>query len=217
MLAETRMLFEEAIQDMSPNDEGDATANLNGKNSSLKRILVTRALNGLASLLERTSPELAAKASSDSEVLLRLLEMPEFGEMLIESDPLAAARVRGLRAREQLLNANGGVLSSQEAAEILNISRQAIDKRRKKRQLIGLSMGRRGYVYPVWQFAQGGTVAGLESVLAELHDQDPWMQTAFIVNSNTRLNGESPLKLLLRGDVEAVIEAAREYGKHGAA
>jgi hypothetical protein len=129
----------------------------------------------------------------------------------------AAAKVRGLRARERLLMAEGGVVSSQQAAEVLGMSRQGIDKSRRNKQLIGLSLGRRGFIYPVWQFVEGGTLPRLESVLAELHDLDAWMQTAFMVNSNTRLNGESPLALLRRGEVEAVRAAASEYGKQGAA
>lgn len=218
MNTDPRMLLEEAIRENTPSVVEATTRVLQQtRKQPVKRIIMTRALNGLASLLELSPPEDVADASSDLEVLLRILEMPESVRVLSETDPLAAAKVRGLRAREQLLNVEGGVVSSEQAADLLHMSRQGIDKRRKKGQLIGLSIGRRGYVYPVWQFVQGGTLPGLESVLSELRDHDAWMQTAFMVNANTRLNRESPLAKLRCGHLEEVRQAAREYGNHGAA
>jgi hypothetical protein len=36
------------------------------------------------------------------------------------------------------------------------MSRQAVEKRRKAGRLIGVSLGRRGFGYPAWQFAERG-------------------------------------------------------------
>jgi hypothetical protein len=83
--------------------------------------------------------------------------------------------------------------------------------------LIGLSLGRKGYVYPVWQFAEGGTLPGLQAVLAELSDVGPWMQAAFMLSADARLNGERPLDELRRGHVQQVIAAAHVYGEQGGA
>src|SRR5690606_41693050 len=58
------------------------------------------------------------------------------------------ARLRGLRMRARLLAAEGGTLSSTEVADLLGITRQAVNKRRKAGRLIGLATGRRGYAYP---------------------------------------------------------------------
>ena len=46
---------------------------------------------------------------------------------------------------------------------------------------------------------------------------DPWMQTAWMIDSNIRLNGRSPLELLREGNLELVIDAAKIYGEQGAA
>jgi hypothetical protein len=43
------------------------------------------------------------------------------------------------------------------------------------------------------------------------------MKLAFFLNSNLRLNDESPLHRLRRGDIDAVLHAAETYGEHGAA
>jgi hypothetical protein len=159
----------------------------------------------------------AAGAPSDYAVLLRALEQPEALAVLRQQDLLAPARLRGLREREKLLQAEGGTVGVDEAAALLGISRQAVDKRRRAGKLIGLTLGRRGYVYPVWQFSQGGTLPGLEEVLTELRGHDPWMQTIFLLSENTRLSGLVPLHELRHGHVDEVRRAARMLGEHGAA
>jgi hypothetical protein len=187
--------------------------------SAGKRAFTSRVLNAIARVVtegEEQSLTAAAGAASDFEVLLQVLERPDVLAVLDE-EPLTAARLRGLRYRETLLNAEGGTVSSSEAGEILGISRQAVDKRRRAGQLLGLSLGRRGYAYPVWQFdPKAGTLAGLEDVLAALEGFDSWMQAAFMLNPNTRLDGEAPLEALHRGEVERVKRAARVYGEQGA-
>lgn len=183
---------------------------------------VARALNALARLtdaLDETTLGDAAGARSDYEVLLDALDAPAALAVLREDDPLVGARLRGLRARARLLAAEGGTLSSTEVADILGITRQAVDKRRKAGRLIGLATGRRGYAYPAWQFVpeRGALLPGLEEVLHALREHDPWMQVAFFLTPDVRLQGETPLAVLRRGDVAAVRRAAEVYGEQGAA
>lgn len=150
-------------------------------------------------------------------MLLQILETPEALSALTKIDPLASAKVRGLLAKQQLLEAEGGWISSEQVASILGITRQAVDKRRRNGQLIGLPMEQRKCVYPVWQFLEGKTLLGLEEALKHLQIGDPWMQTAFMVNGNLRLNGMSPLAVLKQGKIEEVVTAAQLYGEQGAA
>lgn len=187
---------------------------------------VTRVLNLLAQVTDGISARSLSEVlavSSDYEVLIRALAEPETLAILQragvagEADPLAAAHLRGLLNRERLLQSEGGAVSVDEAARLLGITPQAVNKRRQKGALIGLTMGRRGYLYPIWQFDRRGSLAGLEAVLAELRGYDPWMQVAFIVNANLRLDGETPLSELRRGHLDSVLRAARLYGQHGAA
>jgi len=162
-------------------------------------------------------PELgdAAAQRTDYAALLQALEAPEIVRALVADDPLAKARLSGLESRLFLLHAEGGVLSVEEAALRLGMTRQGVDRRRRAGRLIGLTMGRRGYVYPIWQFGDMGTLSGLESVLAELHDFGPWSQVSWIISPNTRLRGEAPLVRLRKGDVGPVVTAARAYGEQG--
>jgi hypothetical protein len=185
-----------------------------------KGAFTSRVLNALARVVSEADEQwllAATGAASDFDVLLQILERPDVLPML-DDGPLASAKLRGLRLRESLLNAEGGIVSSTGAADILGISRQAVDKRRKAGRLIGLSLGRRGYAYPVWQFdPKSGTLPGLEDVLAALEGLDPWMQAAFILNPSVRLDGATPLQSLRQGEVESVLVAAQAFGEQGAA
>jgi hypothetical protein len=184
-----------------------------------KRVFVTRAINAVADLAERNperSLEAATAASSDWEVLVRALSSTDVAPSSL-SDPLANARLRGIHARRQLLQAEGGAIPASQVAELLGISRQAVDKRRQAGTLLAIGLGRHGYHYPAWQFEESGVIGGLERVLKVLAHHDEWMKLAFFVNANVRLNGESPLRRLRRGDVESVLDAANAYGEHGAA
>ena len=186
----------------------------------VKRVFVTRAINAVADLAEHNAEgllEAATAASSDWEVLLRALSSTDVGAASSASDPLASARLRGIHARRQLLQAEGGAIQAPDVAEILGISRQAIDKRRQAGTLLALNVGGHGYRYPSWQFEHDGVLKGLERVLEVLSDHDEWMKLAFFVNANTHLGGESPLRFLRRGSLESVLKAAAAYGEHGAA
>ena len=157
-----------------------------------------------------------AQARSDYEVLLRVLEWAP-PPVAAAGDDLSEARLRGLRERDLLLGAEGGTVPVAEAAKLLRVTRQAVDKRRKAGRLLGLPVGRRGYAYPAWQFSREGVLPGLEEALQALKGHDPWMKAVFLLNRNTRLGGDSPLHALRKGRVEKVCRAARTFGEHGSA
>ena len=185
-----------------------------------KPVFVSRALQAVAELAKELPDERIEEATSapnDYLVLLNIMNTPSVVAQLTEKDPLASAKLRGVEAQQKLLQAGGGVLSAEETAQLLGISRQAVDKRRKQGQLIGLVQGRRGYAYPAWQFEDGRTIEDLEQVLKTLDGNDPWMQMAFFLNGNDRLGGKSPLEVLRAGDASRVLSAAAEYGEQGAA
>jgi len=139
-------------------------------------------------------------------------------KLLPTSDPLAKARLRGHLAMRELLNADGGALTASQMADVLGISRQAVDKRRKAGQLLAVALPRRGLLYPAWQITESGApLGGLVEVLAELRGHDPWARARFFVTGNDRLGGNRPLDVLREGALEAVLEAARGFGEHGAA
>ncbi len=177
---------------------------------------VLRAFINLAEDLPNTTIDEATAAPTDYLVALEALSSAPWASQLIADDPFVAAKLRGLKRKKQMLEASGGALTSEQVAEVLGISRQAVDKRRSSNQLLALTQGRRGYSYPSFQFDDGKTLKGLEEVLAELSALDPWMQMVFFTNTNERLGGKTPIESLQKGLVEEVKNAAKGYGEQGA-
>jgi hypothetical protein len=171
------------------------------------------ALVRLAPAIGRRAVGDAAGAPSEFDVLYRALSRPEAVAVLGATDPLAGQCAEGLGTKERLLRAEGGTVSATEAARLLGLSRQAVDKRRRAGRLIGLSVGRRGYAYPCWQFRDGQPLPGLEAVVAELDGDDPWEWVIFFLNPLERLNGETPLAWLRQGRVEEVRRVASWFGE----
>ena len=127
------------------------------------------------------------------------------------------ARSRGRERREALLNAEGGVVSSTQLAELLGLSRRAVDRRRRKGELLALRSGGRAYRYPVWQLDDGKTLSGVEELLAALEDHDPWLKLSFFVRKHSRLQDARSLDILRDGSeagLRRVFEAAKSYSEH---
>lgn len=159
----------------------------------------------------------AASAPSNAELLFWLFEQAALRDTM-EEGPLVRARLRGVRARRELLGAEGGTVSSGQAAELLGITPQAVDKRRRAGKLLALPVGR-AYLYPVWQFderGRGGVLGGLEEVLGSFGVEDAWMRASFFLRENGRLDDKRPLDALRDGEIKGVERAACAYGEHGA-
>ncbi len=135
-------------------------------------------------------------------------------------DPLAAARLRGKKIKEDLLrhyeNPEVGLINK-EVGELLGITTQEVDRRTEKGKLLGLPDDQGAYLYPKWQFGEGKLIPGLDRVLAALEEWGPWTKLTLLQTGDIRLEGKTPLESLKAGKIEAVINAAECYGKHGAA
>ncbi len=183
-----------------------------------------RALNALvdlASRVDRETLDSAANAPTDVDALVTMLTAPASIGRVTETDPLADARLRWIRDRERLLHAEGQPLGTRAVTDILHVSRQAIAKARADGRLVAVPLGPHRYAYPSWQFGPSGPLRGLRELrqVLDAGDGDVWTLVAFVVSPNSRLDDETPLSLLRRGqdhDVEAVLRAARAYGEQGA-
>jgi hypothetical protein len=187
----------------------------------IRSAVLVRALDNIThtvELLDIESLENIVSSSSNSEVLLSLFEesiVLEF-KRPPHDDPLRSLRLKGIQAKKELLNREGGVITSGQVTELLGISRQAVDKRRRQGKLLALSLGKRGYFYPVWQFSENGVLPGFETIMNVLKNYDPWMKVVFMLNANDRLDNRTPLEELREGQLDRVFEAARVTGDQGA-
>jgi len=159
----------------------------------------------------------AVEAPTDFDALILSLERSG-PEVFSATDPLFAAKLRGLQARKQLTEDAGGLLSSPQVAKLLNMTNAAVHKRIKANTLLAVNQGKRGNFFPAFQFTQNGEVlTGVAQVVAELAKggHDGWGAVRFFLSDSDRLEGRTPLAALRDGEVDRVVHAARWYGQQG--
>ena len=122
----------------------------------------------------------ALSAPTDFGAVARALGDPAAFAASRPLDPLADAWARGAVERERLSVEAGSLLSAGEAGRALGgISRQAVDKRRRSLQLLGVRVAG-DWRYPAAQIGPDGqAVPGLAAVLEELAALGPWAQLTF--------------------------------------
>jgi hypothetical protein len=206
----------------APPESVEAAARfLRTANDELRGVLAARALGWLAkgmTLVDREQVVEALSASEGYEAVLPLIE-----DLVLEDareSPVVRARLRGIRRKREVLQAEGGSVGTVEAAQILGgISKQAVDKRRERGTILALPKGGGEYAFPLWQFDENtrdGLLPGLARVLKRFSVENPWMRAEFMLAPNARLGGKKPLNALRDGEVEAPALAASAYGVHGA-
>ena len=131
-------------------------------------------------------------------------------------DRRALSTARGLEARQQLAEAEGGSLSSNEVASLLGISKTAVLRRLEAGRLVAWREGRlQAARFPRWQFDRHGRVlSGLERVLTILNRNqrlDAWGKILFFLQIEGSLGNKRPLDLLREGRLEDVRLAAEAY------
>lgn len=184
-----------------------------------RKIFLERAFEAVIQItqaLPTQALEQTAAAGNNVLVLLRALQSPEILPELERYEPLASPYLQGLQAQQELLRLAGGLMNSEEAAKLLGLTRQAVDKRRLANKLIAIPRGQRAFGYPVCQFDAKGPLPGLDQMLGALGPHDGWMLLTFLLSPNGNLDGRTPADLLRRGEVSAVSRAAAMFGDHGA-
>jgi len=115
--------------------------------------------------------------------------------------------VRGLAARQELAEAEGGSWSSDDVARLLRISKTAVLKRLAAGRLLAWREERlQAARFPRWQFDENGHVLnGLDEVLEILNQDerlDAWAKILFFLQNKPRLGGRRPLDLLREGKLK---------------
>jgi hypothetical protein len=102
--------------------------------------------------------------------------------------------------------AESALLGPEAIVERLGVSRSTLHNWRRDGRVIAVRKGLRNHVYPARQFAGKAPLAGIAEVLAIVGDGDEAWE--WLVTPNTHTEGQQPLTLLERGQVEAVRRAA---------
>ncbi len=119
-------------------------------------------------------------------------------------------------AKEQLLAAEGGYYLSDQAAELLHISEDELQKWRETDQLIGLPLKNGTFVYPKWQFSESSILPGLDKVLAQFPYKSPWGRAAFMLDTWLSTGLGTPLAGLQAGKLSEVLALVNCIGEQGA-
>jgi hypothetical protein len=207
----------------------DSTAAMPVRASSLER---TPADNALAQtflkrsvkMLERLSyaaslDALKAALASPTDmggVASLLSDLAPLGVDLSAVDPFVEAMARGSAVKRELLTGAGGALTSSQAASVLGITRQGVDKRRSRRALLAVPSGSGEYLYPACQFTTDGVICGFEDVLRAFQIQSPWTQLSALMAPAPALGGKTILEALKSGHVEKAIDLAASFGEQAA-
>jgi hypothetical protein len=130
------------------------------------------------------------------------------------SAPLAAARARGVAARERLIKRAGGIMRISEVAEMMNISRAAVHGRRGRGNLLAVPLPNGEEVFPACQFTGKGVPGGLGEFLSAFPEAGPWTKLSVLLAPSRRHEGKSALDLLKAGRVDDAVGIAARHGEH---
>lgn len=194
------------------------TLDIHADPNSVQAAFLRRAMSALeritANVPTKTLTD-ALSAPTDAGSLAQLLNRSDIiGSSVTELDPLVPALARNVEHRQRLLKIAGGVLSAEEAARTLGITRQAVDKRRRSNTMLAVRE-RSDWRYPVCQFHEGEVVVGISDVVRGFASAGPWATLDFLLAPDTVLAGRAPLEMLREGEREPVLRLVRAHESDG--
>ncbi len=130
------------------------------------------------------------------------------------STALAAAMDRG-RARVAEILAAPDMLSSDEFANRLDVSRMTVKNWTDKGRILALEGAVRGRRYPSWQIAADGKPIEDIAEVLQIFGNDAWAAFRFLISANDELGGGPVWQALHNGRHERVVALARNYVEVG--
>jgi hypothetical protein len=125
---------------------------------------------------------------------------------------LDAARERGrLRAAEILSGED--MLSADDFAELLGVSRVTVNAKRQKHEVLALDGAKRGFRFPAWQIDENGKPFGAMPKLFEHLGDSPWAVYRFLVQRHPALGGVRGVDALRRGRAAEAISTAESIAR----
>jgi hypothetical protein len=127
---------------------------------------------------------------------------------------LDAAVARGDTLKQALL-ADPGMLSTAEMAERLGMSEEGVRLKRKRHEVLGLELAKRGIRYPAWQILEDQKLLPMLPGLFRILGDSPWTIYRFLLQHHAELGGVRALDALQRGRTDAVIATAENVAGGG--
>jgi hypothetical protein len=127
------------------------------------------------------------------------------------ADDLAAAldeaRARG-KVRAAAILAGDDMLSADQFAALLGISRMTVNTKRQNHQVLGLDGAKRGFRFPAWQVGEDGKPFAALPRLFERLGGGPWSVYRFLIQSHPELDGMTGREALRRGKADEALSVA---------
>ncbi len=120
---------------------------------------------------------------------------------------LDAAQARGDALKQDLLG-DPDMLSTAEMAKRLGMSEEGVRLKRKRHEVLGLELAKRGIRYPAWQIIEHRQLLPALPRLFSILGDSPWTIYRFLLQHHPELNGARALDALRRGRIDGVIAAA---------
>lgn len=125
---------------------------------------------------------------------------------------LSAARDRGKQRVADILS-GPEMLSADDIAAEIKVSRETVNNKRKRHELLGLEGPKRGVRFPRWQLSdRGELLPGLPQLFSVIGDR-PWAIYRFLLQPHGALDGRTGLEAIKSGDIERVADVARSIGE----
>ncbi|QKJ94369.1 hypothetical protein [Agrobacterium pusense] len=148
--------------------------------------------------------------SSDEEPEIEIEEITPQKDAL--DTALAAAKQRGSERVAEILK-RPEMLSADEFADEIGSTRETVNKKRKRHEVLGLEGAKRGVRFPKWQIGDDGQLLGGLAQLFEALNGHPWAVYRFLLQESGSLGGRTGLEMLRAGRIEDAVGAARSIGK----
>ncbi len=120
---------------------------------------------------------------------------------------LEAARARGSRRIADILN-GAEMLSADAFAAEIGATRETVNNKRKRHEILGLEGPKRGIRFPRWQLSKSGELLpGLPQLFEALGGR-PWAVYRFLLTKHAELGGKRGLHAMRSGHVSEAVEVA---------
>ena len=88
------------------------------------------------------------------------------------------------------------------------MSQEGVRLKRKRREVLGLELAKRGIRYPAWQVVEHQQLLPALPRLFGILSDDPWTVYRFLLQHHPELEGARALDALRRGRIDQVIATA---------
>jgi hypothetical protein len=137
------------------------------------------------------------------------------GEARLDVDPTEVGRRAALDAISGTMWADeiGPFYDTEGVMTLLGgVTKQAVNDRVRRHRLLALRTGSGRLVYPAFQFDGPRVVTGLGAVLDTLvpDDTEAWLVASWLSTDDPALRDRAPIRALHDGDVDLVVDAARD-------